>query len=141
MLTQHKPAVLTVAQQLLHLRRNPICAGSGELRGARLIWDFPVTPHELARTYSARIEYHLGSVPKLLILDPDLSKLAKGRKIPHVYSERPMHLCLYLPRTREWKPDDRLDLTIAPWTYLWLFYFEDWLATSDWKGEGEHPRS
>ena len=23
---------------------------------------------------------------------------------------------------------------------LWLFYFEEWLASDDWKGGGMHPR-
>jgi hypothetical protein len=31
--------------------------------------------------------------------------------------------------------------TILPWACLWLFYFEDWLITSQWKGGGEHPAS
>ena len=33
----------------------------------------------------------------------------------------------------------RIDQTIIPWTYTWLFYFEDWLSTDDWKGGGRHP--
>jgi hypothetical protein len=33
----------------------------------------------------------------------------------------------------------RLDQTVVPWTSLWLFYFEDWLASNEWKGGGEHP--
>ena len=26
--------------------------------------------------------------------------------------------------------------TIVPWTALWLFYFEEWLTSDDWKGGG-----
>ena len=26
-----------------------------------------------------------------------------------------------------------------PWAALWLFYFEEWLGSDDWKGGGEHP--
>ncbi len=33
----------------------------------------------------------------------------------------------------------RLDQTIVPWTALWLFYFEEWLESNEWKGGGEHP--
>ena len=33
----------------------------------------------------------------------------------------------------------RSDQTVVPWTSLWLFYFEDWLASNEWKGGGEHP--
>lgn len=35
----------------------------------------------------------------------------------------------------------RLDQTIVPWTMLWLFYFEEWLASGDWKGGGMHPEA
>jgi hypothetical protein len=34
----------------------------------------------------------------------------------------------------------RLDRTIVPWIALWLFYFEEWLASDDWKGGGMHPK-
>jgi hypothetical protein len=27
----------------------------------------------------------------------------------------------------------------VPWTALWLFYFEEWLTSDDWKGGGIHP--
>ena len=33
----------------------------------------------------------------------------------------------------------RIDQTIVPWTALWLFYFEEWLFSDEWKGGGEHP--
>ena len=65
--------------------------------------------------------------------------LAGGRRIPHLYQQKPPRLCLYLPRTYEWQSWMRLDQTIVPWTALWLFYFEEWLASDDWKGGGMHP--
>jgi hypothetical protein len=34
---------------------------------------------------------------------------------------------------------DRIDQTIVPWAALWLFYFEEWLSSDQWKGGGEHP--
>ena len=33
----------------------------------------------------------------------------------------------------------RLDQTIVPWAILWLFYFEEWLSSNEWKGGGMHP--
>jgi hypothetical protein len=33
----------------------------------------------------------------------------------------------------------RIDNTIVPWAILWLFYFEEWLWSDEWKGGGEHP--
>ena len=44
-------------------------------------------------------------------------------------------------RTYEWQSWMRLDQTVVPWTTLWLFYFEEWLASDDWKGGGMHPET
>ena len=73
------------------------------------------------------------------IESPDLKLLAGGRRLPHVYQQDPPRLCLYRPRTYEWQPWMRIDSTIVPWAILWLFYFEEWLVSDDWKGGGEHP--
>ncbi len=80
-----------------------------------------------------------GGSPELFVDDPDLSLLASGVRLPHVYDERPARLCLYLLGTGEFRQTDRLDLTVLPWTQLWLVYFEDWLARGckDWQGGGE----
>jgi hypothetical protein len=66
-------------------------------------------------------------------------EIAAGRRIPHIYSEAPLRLCLYLPGTGEWERHLRIDQTIVPWTYLWLGYFEEWLWSNEWKGGGKHP--
>jgi hypothetical protein len=85
------------------------------------------------------VVYSDGSAPKVFVESPDLSGLANGRALPHVYSEKPPHICLYMPSTGEWAPHKSLATTIVPWSYVWLFYFEDWLATDMWKGGGAHP--
>lgn len=131
--------VLTVAQQFLALRSNPLCAGYGELRRERLVWRFDVRPSSLSRTYGACLELTQDSPPRAYIETPDLHELAGGRKLPHVYSDHPPQLCLYLPGAFEWNRGHRLDLTTVPWTALWLFYFEEWLWSDDWKGGGMHP--
>jgi hypothetical protein len=130
---------LTAAQQFLNLRISPIASGAGSLRAGRLVWRFAATPSPLSRQYTARIEYAHGHSPKLFIEAPDLNDLAAGRRLPHVYEQRPPRLCLYLPGTEEWHPALRLDQTIVPWTSLWLYYFEDWLVTDQWSGGGMHP--
>lgn len=107
----------------------------------RLTWRFYCQPSPLARTYAMQIDYAQGCVPKTTVLDPDLSALADGRHIPHVYGETPMRLCLYLPRAEEWHAGLRIDETIVPWTYLWLDYFEEWLWSDEWKGGGVHPNA
>jgi hypothetical protein len=70
---------------------------------------------------------------------PNLLELAGGRKLPHVYGQQPTELCLHLPRIREWSGEMRIDQTVVPWAALWLYYFEEWLVSDEWKGGGEHP--
>jgi hypothetical protein len=79
------------------------------------------------------------SAPVRTIVEaPDLEALAGGNDLPHVY-RNPTRLCLFLPGAGEWQPWMRVDQTIVPWSLLWLWYFEEWLATGDWKGGGIHP--
>lgn len=130
---------LTPAQQYLHLRRNPICAGEGKLGAEGLVWRYRTRPTPLSREYEIEIEFRRGDIPRVSVVSPDLSTLAEGRDLPHVYHD-PIRLCLYLPGSGEWMGCMRVDQTFVPWTAMWLFYFEEWLASDEWKGGGEHPR-
>lgn len=136
----HKPR-LTAAQQFFMLKQTAICRGDGVLHRHRLVWEFMATPSPLSRTYRVKIEHEESSRPKVSVIDPDLHVLAGDRKLPHIYASHPPRLCLYLPDTKEWSPELLIAMTIVPWTYLWLFYFEEWLLSNDWKGGGEHPES
>lgn len=129
---------LSPAQQFLFLSSNPICAGDGELTHRGLIWNYRVRPSLLSREYLIRLAYSRGDTPDVSVVNPVLSALAGDRKIPHVY-RNPLRLCLYLPGSGEWTDTMRLDLTIVPWTATWLYYFEEWLDSDDWKGSGVHP--
>jgi hypothetical protein len=129
---------LTAAQQFINLRGNPVSAGDGFLHAGRFSWTYDTSPSALSRDYRIRIEMDHDLSPDVFVEDPDLDALAGGRDLPHIYHD-PTRLCLYLPGTPEWRPWMRLDQTIVPWTSLWLFYFEDWLASNEWKGGGEHP--
>lgn len=133
------PRPLTAAQQYLALRSNPSCEGRGHLRGNTLTWPFPVRPTPLSRRYSARVEHRQGKSPQVYIDNPNLTVLADGRRLPHVYDQSPTRLCLYLPGSGEFGAWMRLDQTIVPWTALWLLYFEGWLLSGDWLGGGFHP--
>jgi len=134
-----RPRPLTAAQQFVNLRGNPISSGTGVLQAGRLVWRYCASPTPLSRTYQLRIDYRQDDVPQVFVEDPDLVSLAEGRRLPHVYEQRPTRLCLYLPRAREWSGWMRIDQTIVPWSALWLFYFEEWLDSDEWKGGGEHP--
>jgi hypothetical protein len=103
------------------------------------MWRYETSPTLLSRQYRVRIDYRQGGKPRVFVDEPDLIELSGGRRLPHVYSQEPPRLCLYLPDTGEWRVDLRIDQTIVPWTSLWLFYFEEWLDSDDWKGGGIHP--
>lgn len=132
------PKALTMAQQYINLRCNPLSAGDGCLRAGKLTWTYAASPSPISREYMIRIEMASDRAPRIFVDDPDVEVLAGGRDVPHVY-RNPTRLCLYLPGTREWQPSIRLDQTVVPWTSLWLFYFEDWLDSDEWKGGGTHP--
>ena len=131
-------ADLTLPQQLVLLRSNPICAGSGAVRRGHLHWRCCIQPSPLGRDYYILISYADGGSPNVMVTAPDLEALAAGRPLPHVYHD-PLRLCLSLPGSGQWTPSKRIDRTIVPWTYLWLYYFEEWLGSDEWKGGGEHP--
>lgn len=138
-----RPRPLTAAQQFLDLKLDPITApGRGSLRMGRLVWEFEVHPTPVSRTYAVRIGHsQQGGAPEVTVTAPDLVALAGGRRLPHVYRQSPPRLCLFLPGTGEWVACMRLSQTVVPWALLWLFYFEEWLASDDWKGGGVHPGS
>lgn len=133
-----RPKALTMAQQYVNLQGNPLSVGDGTLRADGFTWVYATSPLPLSRDYLIRIEMACGTSPRVFVDDPDIEVLAGDRNLPHVY-RNPTRLCLYLPGTREWQPWLRLDQTVVPWTSLWLFYFEDWLDSGDWKGGGMHP--
>jgi hypothetical protein len=130
---------ISAALQYFHLQTNPVCAGSGSLGPGRLIWRFVTSPTALSKRYRLRLEYRQYSSPAVFVEEPDLIDLADGRRLPHVYEQSPPRLCLYLPSNGEWTSSMRIDQTIVPWAILWLFYFEEWLASNEWKGGGVHP--
>lgn len=135
-----KEKTLSAAQQFLFLNNNNVCQGYGTLTKGKLVWRLKAQPSPLNREYEVQIIYEEGKTPEVIVLEPSITLLAGDRKIPHVY-HNPIRLCLYLPRKRQWHADLRIDQTIIPWIYLWLYYFEEWLASNAWKGEGEHPNS
>jgi len=130
---------LSASQQYLSLRSNPACEGKGFLRLGQLSWTWQVAPSVIGRIYTLRVEFKEKGVPKVFVDQPDLVALAGGRKLPHVYSESPTQLCLYLPSSSEWHGGLFISKTLVPWAALWLYFFEEWLASDDWKGGGVHP--
>ena len=100
-------------------------------------WTGPLMPSPVSSTYTVEVSYRLGRAPTVRVLSPEVRDRGDGQPIPHVYpGNRP---CLYLPRTVEWTPSMRLADTTVVWLCLWLRFYETWLNTGTWHGEGEHP--
>lgn len=130
----------TAPQQYEALRGSPLiqyCKGG--LRVGAFSVECTVRPTSISREYRLRITYARNGAPMVFVLKPDLPELANNRSLPHVYSEQPTRLCLYLPGAQEWSDGQLIARTILPWAILWLYYFEHWLATDQWEGGGEHP--
>ena len=129
---------LSHEQQWFRLKSSQICRGHGQVRKGVLTWEFEARPSPLSRVYRLRIRQRKNYSPDVYVLSPNLNDLADGRWLPHVYSQKPARLCLHFPKYDEWTFDKSIAETIVPWAYLWLFYFEHWLATDEWQGGGKH---
>lgn len=130
---------LSPEQQWFRLKSSPICRGHGRVHRGELTWEFDARPTPLSRLYRLRICQRKNQYPEIFVLSPSLTALAKGKPLPHVYSEKSVKLCLHFPSYNEWTFDKAIADTIVPWSYLWLFYFEQWLTTGEWLGGGKHP--
>ena len=130
---------LSPEQQWVRLRSSPICRGHGQVRRGALTWEFDARPSPISRIYRLQIRLKKFGYPDVTVLSPNLNDLAEDRRLPHVYSIKPVRLCLYFPSYDEWTLDKSIAATIVPWAYLWLLYFEYWLATDEWQGGGKHP--
>lgn len=132
---------LTPAIQFFVLKQRNGGIGQGTLRRGQIVWEYEGQPTLLGRRYKLKLAFRQGGSPEVWVTDPDLPTLAEGRTIPHVYAQSPTKLCLYRPGKGQWAEHMFLAETIVPWSLLWLFYFEEWLLSDDWKGGGEHPTS
>lgn len=97
-----------------------------------------VVPSPLARSYRISLSYRLDEHPKVWVKEPRIVPFRTAKEpVPHVYSRasdpRP---CLYYPNGREWHPGKVLASTVLPWLLVWLTFYEVWLATGAWLGEG-----
>lgn len=100
-------------------------------------WVGDVQPTDASCRYHIAIAYRLEQTPKVNVLSPRLVDRGDGKPIPHRYKEG--NLCLYLTNSGEWTIDQYIAETFVPWTSLWLYHYEVWLATGEWLGGGVHP--
>ena len=100
-----------------------------------MVWLGTLTPTEYSVSYEVLIDHERTASPLVYVSRPHL-ELVREQPLPHVYSWNT--LCLYLDR-REWNGSVTIADSLVPWASEWLFFYELWLATGEWLGEGPHP--
>lgn len=74
-----------------------------------------------------------------------LSNEVTPKDIPHNYYvdnvKNKVELCLYRQKYKEYDKNDLFSENVIPWTNEWLHFFEIYLITGYWYGNGEHPKS
>jgi hypothetical protein len=126
---------LSIPAQIGEMRRRYPQFTSSWHRG-HITWTGTITPATGCDFYLLRIGYRLGEHPHVFVAKPELMT-RNGERVPHRYADG--SLCLYRPKYREWTSADAIATTILPWSSLWLYDYEVWLATGAWVGGGEHP--
>ena len=134
---------LTFEQQYNSIKNCPLSSdGKGSFTRDCFYWEFTAQPTPLSKTYLVLLIFHIDNhSPDVFILDQDVWDISKKKSIPHLYDSKRVKLCLYYPAYKDWDRAMPLNTTFVPWTYLWLYYYEEWLFSSEWKGGGEHPSS
>ncbi|MEQ8416568.1 MAG: hypothetical protein RIB71_18950 [Imperialibacter sp.] len=87
--------------------------------------------------YLYEIKYWYREDIKIFIRDPLIKTELNGKKAEHLYKDG--SLCLFFPKAKEFDSKKLIVDYIIPWVSLWLFFYEIWLVTGDWKGGGIHP--
>ena len=130
---------MTLAQQKFALERAYPDAHC-ELNRGVLIWRAVVRPTALSRQYQVKIWCDENHQPRIVVSGDSLRGLSNS-DFPHKYdideTHRLVRVCLYLPS--EFDPMKSFSDTLVPWAVEWLFHYEIWLATGEWRGGGVHP--
>lgn len=122
---------LTHAQQGLALRAYFPDAIT-RVRAGQLTWRGRIQPTPASRSYLVDVVYTATNFPVVRVLEPPLEPDAEG-VLPHLFREGT--LCLH--ERHEWRPDMRIVDTTVAWTSEWLYFYELWLGTGLWFGDGD----
>lgn len=93
-------------------------------------WIGTLSPHA-GSEYKVMVRYCGTAAPKVYLMEPEVRA-----DCPHVYPAD-NRLCMYWPGDFEyskWTEDAWIADTIIPWTAVWLWYYELWLETGEWRG-------
>lgn len=113
--------------------RQQVPGSSVRLSPGHLVWTGLIQPTLETGRYELGIDLRQGHTPTVEVLSPALKPNDDGL-LPHVYSTG--GLCL--SGRGQWAPTMFLTETFLPWACEWLTFYELWLATDLWYGDGPH---
>ncbi|MEV2240139.1 hypothetical protein [Micromonospora sp. NPDC049891] len=111
--------------------RSVVPDGRTSLTPRQLIWRGRVRPLLQSQTYELHLTARPARPPKVTVTAPALQPDGAGR-LPHVYDDG--SLCV--SQFGDWQPHMLFTATFLPWSCEWLVYYELWLATGLWFGDG-----
>jgi hypothetical protein len=130
-----RPKYLTVMQQDQHVHARFPGFRARTNHGTRIVWRGTLQPTPRSGTYKIEISYEVPLRPVVRVLTPKLALWGDLKRQPHTF--RDGSLCVH--EHYEWHGNKLIAATIVPWTALWLDFYETWLDTGLWLGEGTHP--
>ena len=126
---------LTISQQDWLVRARYPQFRSTSDRGNRIIWTGNLQPTARSACYRVEITYVVPRRPEIRVLEPELHKREGSERLPHVFPGD--LLCVH--EACDWNATMMIAATIIPWLCSWLYFYEVWLDTGYWEGEGTHP--
>lgn len=113
---------------------------SGEVKAQslrHLVWETDIVPSPNSAKYRICINYTIGKRPEVYVIDPPELIRPEGEKnLPHVFSSEKQLICLHFGPFEEWDDSMFLARKIVPWASEWLLFYELWVITGKWLGEG-----
>ena len=97
--------------------------------GSRAQWFGTLSPRP-GSSYRIRIDYGVAGAPKVYLVDPPMRE-----ECPHTWGGGRM--CVFWPGDPDhavWETHSLIAETILPWSQSWLYYYELWLETGEWRG-------
>ena len=111
--------------------KNGVVSWTGKIRGFQQFYEIAVIWSPVEK-----------SAPYVMLLDPKLEPRAGGsfEDIPHLWFDRKSPersgLCLFDPAQNQWDSKMAIAETTIFWAARWLFYYECWHLTGEWRGGG-----
>lgn len=137
MVVKNKTRCVSIPTQVSFLKESFPDSKISTYMGTRLEWVGFLQPTPFSERYKVKIEYMLGQWPDIYVLEPKKLQMPDGeKKLQHIYNQKTQQLCLFYPDGIQWNRSKLLADTILLWASEWLYFYEIWLETGEWKGGG-----